>query len=36
MGELCTMGASDKKEMLFHLDTLKGTDHLEDLGVQGG
>jgi len=33
MRELCTKDASDEKLKLFYSDTLKGTDHLEDLGV---
>jgi hypothetical protein len=33
MTELCTKEASDEKYKLFHFDTLKGTDHLVDLGV---
>ena len=34
MGELCTKDESDEKWKLFHLETRKGTDHLEDLGVR--
>jgi hypothetical protein len=28
-GDLCTKVVSDEKHILFYLDTLKGTDHVE-------